>query len=63
MSHPVHDVIAFEVLADYRLRVSFDGGKVQEVDLEPVLNSEMYGPLHEWPRVGQAIALRLQVAV
>ncbi len=47
MSHPLYDVTGFEFLDGYALRVTFDDGSVQVVDLEPVLFGEMYGPLRD----------------
>ncbi len=47
MSHPLYDVTGFESLETYKLRVFFDDGASQVVDLEPVLYGEMYGPLRD----------------
>ncbi len=47
MSHPLYDVTDFERLDGYVLRVTFDDGSMQVVDLEPVLFGEMYGPLRD----------------
>jgi len=47
MDHPIYRVTAAETLGDYRLRVSFDDGSTQEIDLEPVLEGELYGPLRD----------------
>ena len=35
MSHPLYDVTAFEIIGEYTLRVTFDDGTSQIVDLEP----------------------------
>lgn len=57
MSHPLYNVTDFTLLGNYTLRVTFDDNTVQEVDMEPVLYGEMYGPLRDpevitlvWPR-------------
>jgi len=45
MTHPLYDVTAFEIVGDYTLRITFDDGTTQIVDLEPVLVGEMFAPL------------------
>lgn len=47
MSHPIHRVRSFEIVADYRLRVRFDDGTEQTVDFRPILAGELYGPLRD----------------
>ena len=47
MSHPLHDVVDFEIVVDYRLRVVFDDDTEQVIDFRPVLFGEMYGPLRD----------------
>ena len=47
MEHPVYRVATVEVLAGYKLRVGFDDGSRQEIDLEPILAGEIYGPLRD----------------
>ena len=47
MSHPIHRVAAVEFLEGYALRVGFDDGTQQEIDLEPILAGEIYGPLRD----------------
>lgn len=47
MSHPLYNVTDFTLLGNYTLRVTFDDNTVQEVDMEPVLYGEMYGPLRD----------------
>jgi len=44
-SHPIYRVTSVEVLGNYRLRVSFDDNVVKEINLESVLEGEIYGPL------------------
>jgi len=93
MSHPLHDVTGFDLVTRYTLRVRFNDGTEQVIDLETVLYGEMYAPLrnpqffdqvrldpqtktliwpngadfdpyvlHEWPRVREQLARRLQAA-
>jgi Protein of unknown function (DUF2442) len=45
MDHPIYRVTSVEVLGNYRLRVGFDDSVVREIDLESVLEGEIYGPL------------------
>lgn len=45
MSHPLYDVVGFEIVGDYRLCVAFDHGTEQVIDFRPALYGEMYGPL------------------
>jgi hypothetical protein len=47
MGHPIYRVTAIDLLDSYRLRISFDDGSVREIDLEPVLAGEIYGPLRD----------------
>lgn len=54
MQHPIHRVRAVEVLSGYRLRVCFEDGTEQSIDLEPVLAGELYGPLRDPALFAQA---------
>ena len=45
MSHPIHRVTSVELLGGYRLEVGFDDGCAREIDLELILEGEIYGPL------------------
>jgi hypothetical protein len=47
MNHPICRVTSVEHLGDYRLRVGFDDGSTRDLDLEPVLKGEIYGPLRD----------------
>ncbi|MGH9448285.1 MAG: DUF2442 domain-containing protein [Terriglobia bacterium] len=47
MTHPVYKVVAFEVVGPYALRVEFDDHTAQEIDFEPILRGELYGPLRD----------------
>jgi hypothetical protein len=47
MSHPIHRVESFEVVAPYTLRVVFEDGAEQVIDFRPVLAGEVYGPLRD----------------
>jgi hypothetical protein len=47
MDHPIYRVTAVELLGSYRLLVTFDDGTISEIDLEPILAGEIYGPLRD----------------
>ncbi len=47
MSHPYYDVVGFEIVGRYTLRVAFDDGSFQVVDLEPILVGELFAPLRD----------------
>ena len=47
MSHPLYDVVGFEQIDTYTLRVRFDDQTEQIIDFEPVLYGEVYGMLRE----------------
>ena len=46
MSHPLHTIKAYEVVAPYTLRLTFDDHTAQVIDFTPLLRGELYGPLH-----------------
>ena len=47
MDHPIYRVTSVRLLGGYRLEVGFDDGRATEIDLEPVLEGEVYGPLRD----------------
>lgn len=47
MSHSIYRVRAFEIVADYTLRVRFDDNTEQTIDFRPILAGELYGPLRD----------------
>jgi Protein of unknown function (DUF2442) len=47
MEHPIYRVTSVDHLGGYRLRVSFDDGVTRDLDLEPVLEGELYQPLRD----------------
>lgn len=47
MSHPIYRVQSFEVIGKYTLRVRFDDNSEQEIDFEPILAGDLYGPLRD----------------
>ena len=47
MSHPIYRVRSVEIVRCHVLRVQFDDGTEQTIDLRPVLTGELYGPLRD----------------
>ena len=47
MNHTIHRVTAVQVIGPYAVDVEFADGTRQEIDLEPVLGGEIYGPLRD----------------
>lgn len=47
MAHSIHRVTSVEVIGTYELRVAFGDGSSREIDLEPILEDELYGPLRD----------------
>jgi hypothetical protein len=45
MYHELYDVVEFEIIGDYTLRVKFDDSTEQIINFEPVLYGELWGPL------------------
>jgi len=41
----LHDVINFEIVGDYTVRVVFDDKSEQIINFEPILHGPMFGPL------------------
>jgi|HubBroStandDraft_3_1064219.scaffolds.fasta_scaffold07390_4 hypothetical protein len=56
MEHPIHRVTSVDHLGSYRLRVTFDDGVARDVDLEPMLEGEIYRPLRD-PAVFAQVAV------
>jgi hypothetical protein len=47
MSHPIHRVTRFSIVGPYTLAVGFADGSEQEIDLRPVLQGSLFGPLQD----------------
>jgi hypothetical protein len=47
MSHPIHQVTAFEIVGPYSLRVRFEDGLERTIDFSPMLAGELFGPLRD----------------
>lgn len=47
MDHPIYRVESFRIVGPYTLRVRFDDETEQTVDLRPVLEEDLHGPLQD----------------
>ncbi len=47
MDHPLYDVIGFEIVGTYKLKIQFDDSHQQIVDFEPILYGEIFGRLRD----------------
>ena len=47
MLHELYEVTKFKVVGPYRLWLEFDDGTTQEIDFEPILYGNLYGPLRD----------------
>lgn len=47
MSHAMHRVEHVEVVGAYTLALRFDDGTHRQIDLEPILEGELFGPLRD----------------
>lgn len=47
MAHRIQRVTSVKVVGPYELRVDFEDGTWQEIDLDPMLKGEVYGPLRD----------------
>lgn len=47
MSHAIHRIIAFDIVRPYTLSIAFGDGTEQRVDLRPVLEGVLFGPLQD----------------
>lgn len=60
MSHAIHRVTGVEIIGPYTLRVDFEDGVTRRIDLDPVLEGELYGPLRD-PDLFQSVRIDLEV--
>ncbi|MEA2345377.1 MAG: hypothetical protein QOF63_3546 [Thermoanaerobaculia bacterium] len=47
MSHAIHRVTRFEIVAPHILNVAFEDGTEQRIDFRPVLKGVLFGPLQD----------------
>jgi hypothetical protein len=60
MTHPIYQVVAFEVFDDHSLRVTFDDEVSWVIDFSPVLAGELFGPLRD-PAIFRQVRLDPEV--
>jgi hypothetical protein len=61
MSHPIHRVASFAIVAPYTLHVSFTDGSEQRIDFRPVLRP-LFGPLRD-PQTFDGVVLDTDVGI
>jgi hypothetical protein len=47
VEHPIHRVTAFEIVAPYTLRLTFEDRTYQVINFRPILEGDLYGPLQD----------------
>jgi hypothetical protein len=47
MNHPIYRISAFEIVANYTLRIRFNDESEQTIDFRPILAGDSYGPLRD----------------
>ena len=60
MKHPIHRVQSFQQLGPYVLAICFEDGSARNIDFEPVLEGELFGPLRD-PQVFAQVKLDPEV--
>ena len=60
MNHPLYRIISCERAGLYSLRLRFNDGLTRTVNLEPILEGELYGPLRD-PSVFAQVTLDPEV--
>ena len=60
MNHPIYWIESFEQTGPYTLRVRFDDGLSRQIDFEPVLEGELFGPLRD-PSIFARVAIDPEV--
>lgn len=60
MNHPIYRITSVECIQPYSLCLRFNDGLTRTINLEPVLEGELYGPLRD-PAVFAQVALDPEV--
>jgi hypothetical protein len=47
MSHPIHRVVRFEIVAPFTLRIHFEDEAVESTNFHTILAGDLYGPLND----------------
>ena len=56
MNHPIYRITSVECISPHSLRLRFNDGLTRTIDLEPILEGELYGPLRD-PDIFAQVAL------
>jgi len=56
MNHPIYRITSVECISPHSLRLRFNDGLTRTIDLEPILEGELYGPLRD-PGIFAQVAL------
>jgi len=60
VKHPIHRITSFEQTGTHSLRLCFDGGVSRDIDFEPILAGELFGPLRD-PEIFRQVKLDPEV--
>jgi hypothetical protein len=60
MKHSIYRILSVEHIAPYSLRLRFDDGLSRTINLEPVLEGELFGPLRD-PAIFAQVSLDPEV--
>ena len=60
MSHAIHKVKSFAIVAPHTLKVDFNDGSSRRIDFRPALVGEIYGPLRD-SKLFEQVALDREV--
>ena len=47
MYHEIYTVVAFEIVAPYTIKITFDDNTNQTINFRPLLHGQLYGPLRD----------------
>lgn len=47
MYHEIYTVVAFEIVAPYTIKITFDDNTMQVINFRPLLRGELYSPLQD----------------
>ncbi len=47
MTHSIHRVKSFQIVAPYTLKIQFDDETEQTIDFKPILKGELFSPLND----------------
>ena len=60
MSHPIHRIEHFAIVAPHTVSVRFEDGTEQRIDFTPILEGELFGPLRD-VNIFNAVSLDTEV--